>query len=200
MGTTLEERLLHFEGALQNVTAALNSANAREHSLTVEVQRLGAVATPVASQPDARQQTKVDTRTLGKPVMVTGEEQKWQDWKTVVSAYCSVVDLQMGVIMDSVATGASTNTGLTESEAMMLLQLFFILVRITRGQPLTMVTNVGTSGGFPAGRSSSSSTSPPCARSRRASCLASCRGTSQATFSTRSSSSTGPCRYTWHVV
>ena len=105
----MEERLLQLEGALQNVTAALNSANAREHSLTVEVQRLGAVATPVASQPDARQQTKVDTRTLVRPDMFTGEEQKWQDWKTVVSAYCSVVDSQMGVIMDAIATGASTN-------------------------------------------------------------------------------------------
>ena len=42
--------------------------------------------------------------------MFTSEEHKWQDWKTVVSAYCSVVDLQMGVIMDAIATGASTNS------------------------------------------------------------------------------------------
>ena len=117
----MEDRMQQLERALQSVTAALTAANAREHNLTVEVQRLGAAPTPVDGQPPVRQ-TKVDTRTLGKPDMFTGEEQKWQDWKTVVSAYCSVVDLQMGVIMDSVATGASTNLvniGLTESETMM---------------------------------------------------------------------------------
>ena len=41
--------------------------------------------------------------------MFTSGEHKWQDCKTVVSAYCSVVDLQMGVIMDEIATGASTS-------------------------------------------------------------------------------------------
>jgi hypothetical protein len=145
----MEERFLQLETALQSVTSALTQANAREHSLTAEVQRLGAIATPVGGPPPT--QTKVDTRTLGKPDMFTGEEQKWQDWKTVVSAYCSVVDSQMGVIMDSIATGASTNLaniGLTSSETMMSAQLFYILVMITRGQPLTMVTNMGTSEGF----------------------------------------------------
>ena len=129
MATTPEERLLHLEVALQSVTSALTSANAREHSLTVEVQRLGAVATPVAGQQGAWQQTKVDTRTLGRPDMFMGEEQKCQDWKTVVSAYCSVVDAQMGVIMDAIATGASTNLaniGLTSSEKMTSAQLFYI--------------------------------------------------------------------------
>jgi hypothetical protein len=83
--------------------------------------------------------------------MFTGKEQKWQDWKTVVSAYCSVVDSQMGVIMDAIATGASTNLaniGLTSSEKMTSAQLFYILVMITRGQPLTMITNMGASEGF----------------------------------------------------
>ena len=98
-----------LEGTLQSVTAALTAANAREHNLSVEVHRLGAASTPVDDQPPARQ-TKVDTRTLGKPDMFTSEEHKWQDWMTVVSAYCSVVDLQMGVIMDAIATGASTNS------------------------------------------------------------------------------------------
>ena len=41
--------------------------------------------------------------------MFTSGEHRWQDCKTVVSAYCPVVDLQMGVIMDEIATGASTN-------------------------------------------------------------------------------------------
>ena len=53
MATTPEERLLHLEVALQSVTSALTSANAREHSLTAEVQRLGGVATPVVSQQSA---------------------------------------------------------------------------------------------------------------------------------------------------
>ena len=95
-----------LEGTLQSLTAALTAANAREHNLSVEVHRLGAASTPVDDQPPARQ-TKVDARTLGKPDMFTSEEHKWQDWVTVVSAYCSVVDLQMGV--DAIATGASTN-------------------------------------------------------------------------------------------
>ena len=59
--------------------------------------------------------------------MFTGEEQKWQDWKTVLSAYCAVVDLQMGVIMDAIATGESTNlvnSGLTATERVMSAQLY----------------------------------------------------------------------------
>ena len=146
----MEDRMQQLERALQSVTATLTAANAREHNLTVEVQRLGAAPAPVDGQPSVRQ-TKVDTRTLGKPHMFTGEEQKWQDWKTVVSAYCSVVDQQMGVVMEAIATGASTNLsniGLIASETMMSSQLFYILVMIMRGQPLTMVTNVGTSEGF----------------------------------------------------
>ena len=72
----MEGRLQQLEQHLQTVTEALTSANAREQSLTAEVQRLGAVATPVASQQGAWQQTKVDTRTLGRPDMFRGEEQK----------------------------------------------------------------------------------------------------------------------------
>ena len=73
-----------LEGALQSVLAALTAAKVQEQNLTVEVQRLGSAATLVDGQPPARQ-TGVDTRTLGKPDMFTGEEQKWQDSKTVLS-------------------------------------------------------------------------------------------------------------------
>ena len=62
-----------LEGALQSVSAALTAANSHEQNLTVEVQRLGSAATPVDGQPPGRQ-TGVDTRTLGKPDMFTGEE------------------------------------------------------------------------------------------------------------------------------
>ena len=146
----MEERIRSLEGALQQVSAALTAENTREHNLIAEVQRLGSASSAVDGDPPARQ-TKVDTRTLGKPDMFTGEEQKWQDWKTVLSAYCAVVDLQMGVIMDAIATGESTNlvnSGLTATERVIAAQLFYILVMITRGQPLTMVTNAGTSEGF----------------------------------------------------
>ena len=84
----------------------------------------------------------IDTRTLGKPDIYTGDENKWQDWKVVVKAYCSVVNPRMGNHAED-AQNQVLNSMLDERDRATSQQLYYILLLLCRQQPLTLVVNAG---------------------------------------------------------
>ncbi|CAK0847058.1 unnamed protein product [Prorocentrum cordatum] len=138
----------------------LQNRQQRDNDLTAEVQRLGraAEARPRVEghvlQP--RAESLVDTRTLGKPDVFTGEEHKWNDWKVIFKAYCGVVnaDLLAGMRLAENADEASVQIGdfIEENMRQASQQLRYILLLLCRQHPLTTIANAGESEGFQAWR------------------------------------------------
>ncbi|CAK0834951.1 unnamed protein product [Prorocentrum cordatum] len=98
-----EERIQQLERAAQAMTEELQNRQNGKNELTAEVQRLGRAAAGGAQPPAAaaayRVQPLVDTRTIGKPDVFTGEEHKWNEWRVIFRACCAVAnpDLVIGM-------------------------------------------------------------------------------------------------------
>ncbi|CAK0882798.1 unnamed protein product, partial [Prorocentrum cordatum] len=154
------ERVQALEQQMIALAQELQNRQQRENDLTAEVQRLGRVAEarprvdgPV---PQPRAESLVDTRTLGKPDVFTGEEHKWNDWKVIFKAYCSVVnaDLLAGMRLAESADEASDQNDdfLEENMRQASQQLYYILLLLCRQHPLTTIVNAGENEGFQAWR------------------------------------------------
>ena len=147
----LEQQLGQGFGELQRLSQS-------ERNLISEVQRLNTSAQPPPppprmGPPGSLSQYGIDTRTLGKPDTFHGEEQKWADWRVILKAYCGVVSLRMVVLMTKQETMGTpmlqaTLTDVADQAASA--QLYFILLMLCRGQPLTEVVNAGEMEGVPA--------------------------------------------------
>ncbi|CAK0860738.1 unnamed protein product, partial [Prorocentrum cordatum] len=146
-----EERAQALEQQMIALAQELQNRQQRENDLTAEVQRLGRVAEarprvdgPV---PQPRAESLVDTRTLGKPDVFTGEEHKWNDWKVIFKAYCGVVnaDLLAGMRLAESADEASVQNDdfLEENMRQASQQLYYILLLLCRQHPLTTIVNAG---------------------------------------------------------
>ena len=88
--------------------------------------------------------------------MYHGEEQKWPDWKTILKAYCGVVSVRMSVLMTAQETTSTAMIEATLTDSVdqgQSAQLYFILLMLCRGQPLTEVVNAGEMEGLPAWKS-----------------------------------------------
>ena len=147
MEAALEHRLLQMEQQMRAVDAAFMEATRRETVLQAEVIRLSAASGSTAPAP----KSSIDTRTLGKPDNFNGEAGKWSDWKTVMTAYCSVLSERLGQLMQSLEEGTVSNlrrATLSGQDPALSSQLYYILVMITRQQALTLVTNSGPQEGF----------------------------------------------------
>ncbi|CAK0851548.1 unnamed protein product, partial [Prorocentrum cordatum] len=155
-----EERVQALEQQMIALAQELQNRQQRENDLTAEVQRLGRVAEarprvdgPV---PQPRAESLVDTRTLGKPDVFTGEEHKWNDWKVIFKAYCGVVnaDLLAGMRLAESADEASVQNDdfLEENMRQTSQQLYYILLLLCRQHPLTTIANAGENEGFQARR------------------------------------------------
>ncbi|CAK0826156.1 unnamed protein product [Prorocentrum cordatum] len=155
-----EERVQALEQQMIALAQELQNRQQRENDLTAEVQRLGRVAEarprvdgPV---PQPRAESIVDTRTLGKPDVFTGEEHKWNDWKVIFKAYCGVVsaDLLAGMRLAESADEASVQNDdfLEENMRQASQQLYYILLLLCRQHPLTTIVNAGENEGFQAWR------------------------------------------------
>ena len=83
----LEARLQQLEQQLRTVDAAFMDSTRREALLQAEVLRISTATGSLSAAP----RSTIDTRTLGKPDTFNGEAGKWSDWKTVMTAYCSVL-------------------------------------------------------------------------------------------------------------
>eukprot|EP00971_Amphidinium_carterae_P309626 6153331-Amphidinium_carterae.1 len=98
----------------------------------------------------------VDTRQLGKPDVFNGELQKFNDWKVIAKAYASCINPRMGILMET-AAGASReddimNINLDAIDKGISTQLYYILLLLTRQQPMTLVVNSGEQEGLIAWR------------------------------------------------
>ncbi|CAK0838042.1 unnamed protein product, partial [Prorocentrum cordatum] len=149
----LEQQMMALAQELQN-------RQQRENDLTAEVQRLGRVAEarPRVDGPvlQPRAESLVDTRTLGKPDVFTGEEHKWNDRKVIFKAYCGVVnaDLLAGMRLAESADEASVQNDdfLEENMRQASQQLYYILLLLCRQHPVTTIVNAGENEGFQAWR------------------------------------------------
>ena len=140
-------RLQRLGGQLHTVDVAFVAATGREVLLQAEVQRLSTAAATGSTAP----RSTIDTRTLGKPDTFSGEQGRWSDWKTVMTAYCAVISDRLGMLMQSIEDGTVSNlrrASLAGQDPALSAQLFYILVMITRQQALTLVTNSGPQEGF----------------------------------------------------
>ena len=106
----MDDVVANLERRMADMMVQLNAVQAREAAVVAELRALQAAAAPVPAGRGAdddiggrlgghEARTMIDTRTLGKPDIYTGDENKWQDWKVVVKAYCSVVNPRMGNLM-----------------------------------------------------------------------------------------------------
>ena len=154
----MEERFAQVEARLAATIGEIQRLSSSEATLVTEVTRLRAVrasqAPPQsASLPGSAAYYGIDTRTLGKPDIFHGEDVKWADWRVIMKAYCSVVSARMGILMSTQETADQTMLQATLSDSVdqtASAQLYFVLLMLSRGQPLTEVVNAGESEGLAA--------------------------------------------------
>eukprot|EP00971_Amphidinium_carterae_P224731 4458247-Amphidinium_carterae.1 len=92
-----EQRLAEVEQQLVRAMAALDGSRAREDSLNEQQQKQKRGREPEGAQGAQRKTHAVDTRQLGKP----GGEAKFHDWKLLVRASCSCINLRLGALMQT---------------------------------------------------------------------------------------------------
>ena len=96
-----------------------------------EIQRLG--AKQVVSPPVSESGT-IDTR-VGKPPAFSGDANTWEDWSFKLRSSVSVVDLQLGIMMEEAELAAYANAWQPSVwvDHNMDAQLRYLLVMFTRG-------------------------------------------------------------------
>ena len=94
--------------------------------------------TPPEATPAGR--GNIDTR-IGKPPVFPGDESTWGDWSFKLRSCVSVVDLQLGRMMEEAELAAHSNTWIP-SEPLnqdMYAQLRYLLVMLTSGPALQII-------------------------------------------------------------
>ena len=87
----------------------------------------------------------VDTRVIGKPDMYYGEREKWRDWSMVLKAYMMAVDpdyVDAYGVMDHDATPRN-NASLSPRSKKMSMQLYYVLVMLSRAKAQDKLNVVG---------------------------------------------------------
>ena len=82
----------------------------------------------------------IDAR-IGKPLVFSGDESTWRDWSFKLHSHVSVVDLQLGRMMEAAELAAHANTWIP-SEPLnedMDAQLRYLLVMLTSGPALQII-------------------------------------------------------------
>ena len=82
----------------------------------------------------------IDTR-IGKPPVFSGDENTWGDWSFKLRSYVSVVDLQLGQMMEAAELAAHENAWLLSVPLNqdMDAQLRYLLVMLTSGPALQII-------------------------------------------------------------
>ena len=96
----------------------------------------------------------IDTRSLGKPEIFSGETAKWRDWSIVLRSYISAVDHNAVALMTRAETSADPvlNVALDAASSAISAQLYYVLVMTCRGTALDRVVNAGPGEGLEAWR------------------------------------------------
>ena len=82
----------------------------------------------------------IDTR-IGKPLVFSGDESTWGDWSFELRSYVSVVDLQLGRMMEAAELAAHASTWIPSEPLKqdMHAQLRYLLVMLTSGPALQSI-------------------------------------------------------------
>ena len=97
----------------------------------------------------------IDTRMLGRPDTFDGSESKWGDWSTVMKAYAALCNASLVSAMPSseVETQEKRNSELRDQLGVEAsVALYYMLVLLTRNEPLNIVVNSGAGEGLLAWR------------------------------------------------
>ena len=137
---------------VQTLTNEVRRLGTEQNNNLQEIQRLGAeqllpvppvktsegADTPPQATPAGR--GIIDTR-IGKPLVFSGDESTWGDWSFKLRSCVSVVDLQLGRMMEAAELAAHANTWIP-SEPLnqdMDAQLRNLLVMLTSGSALQII-------------------------------------------------------------
>ncbi len=139
--------------ALNQLNARMGQQESRIQTLTTENQSLTTrLASSTSTNPprQAAAPSLVDTRLLGKPENFTGDPQKYPDWSFKLKAYLGAIDVRYQVLMANVeqSNGPLLNIGLSDEEAQLSTQLYYVLVMLSSGAALDKCHNAGVNEGF----------------------------------------------------
>ena len=98
--------------------------------------------------------SSIDTRGLGKPEAFHGENKKWPEWKLVASAFLRCLHKRLGPLMKQAENLEEVvdNAALAPSDRIASEQLYFALLMLMKGTPLTTLSNAGEGEGLSAWR------------------------------------------------
>ena len=97
----------------------------------------------------------IDTRMLGRPDTFDGSESKWGDWRTVMKAYAALCNASLVSAMPAseVEAQEKRNSDLRDQlDVEASVALYYMLVLLTRNEPLNIVVNSGAGEGLLAWR------------------------------------------------
>ena len=97
----------------------------------------------------------IDTRMLGRPDTFDGSESKWGDWSTVMKAYAALCNASLVSAMPAseVEAQEKRNSDLRDQlDVEASVALYYMLVLLTRNEPLNIVVNSGAGEGLLAWR------------------------------------------------
>ena len=97
----------------------------------------------------------IDTRMLGRPDTFGGSESKWGDWSTAMKAYAALSNASLVTTMplSEVEAKEKRNSNLRDQlDVEASVALYYMLVLLTRNEPLNIVVNSGAGEGLLAWR------------------------------------------------
>ena len=113
--------------------------------------RIGTEATASASPRKTDLESRlVDTRVIGKPDMFFGEREKWKDWSMVLKAYMMAVDPEYVGAFERLDNAAVTlhNASVSPRSSKLSVQLYYVLVMLSRAKAQDKLNVVGQGEGF----------------------------------------------------
>ena len=140
MTTLLQQQVVSQQATIkQQAESAAASAAAAQ----------AAASAPATGAPKGRT-VSIDTKLLGRPDIFDGKEEKWPDWSMVFRAYAGILGEHITPGLSAAESGEVVlNSALPEPEKKESSKaLFFTLVMLCRGEPLSIIENAGQSEGF----------------------------------------------------
>ena len=132
---------------MQTLINEVRRLGAEQHTYQQEIRRLQEERFPfgeVPHDPEEAQQhvpaASADTR-IGRPPVLSSDESTWSDWSFKLRSYVSVVDVQLGRMMDEAELQAHASAWIPSelpSEDMDA-QLRYLLVTLTSGSALQII-------------------------------------------------------------
>ena len=134
----------------QDLTARFDRAGETILQLQAELRQQRAANVPVGRPPVQG----LDTRSLGKPEVFSGESTKWRDSSIVLKSYISAADHNANALLAHAEASREPvlNVALDAASSAISSQLYYVLIMTCRGPALDRVVNSGPGEGLEAWR------------------------------------------------